>query len=73
MSETVSLALLRGSIEHLYDHCSKALDNSLYDCALCPLHCACVQARGEQYTSLRDLMGTLLYWIQKQAEKESPE
>ena len=73
MTDALHLALLRGSAEHLYGYCSKHLDHSVYDCALCPLHVACSQARTRQYTSLRDLMGSILYNImmQKKAEEET--
>lgn len=63
MTDTVELALIRGSLEHLYGICSKHLDHSPYDCVLCPLHTACNQQRSMQYTSLRDLMGVALYWL----------
>lgn len=73
MTDALHLALLRGSAEHLYGYCSKHLDHSVYDCALCPLHVACSQARAEPYTSLRDLMGSILYCImmQKKAEEDT--
>lgn len=74
MTAAVELALLRGSAEHLYGYCSKHLEHSVYDCALCPLHAACTQCRSYQYTSLRDVMGMLLYWIgqnQKAGKEET--
>lgn len=65
-SDTISLALLRGSAEHLYDHCAKQQDKSLEHCMFCPLHLACSQARCLHYSSLEDLMGMILYSIQQQ-------
>lgn len=65
-SDTISLALLRGSAEHLYDFCAKQQNKSLEHCMFCPLHLACSQARCQNYSSLEDLMGMILYSIQVQ-------
>ena len=65
-TDTISLALLRGSAEHLYDFCAKQQDKSLEHCMFCPLHLACSQARCLNYSSLEDLMGMILYSIQVQ-------
>lgn len=68
--------LPRGSAEALYDFCTKQQGSqSLEGCLACPLHAACTQARGLQYTSLRDLMGMLLYWMywMQRPEKEVEE
>lgn len=66
-SDTISLALLRGSAEHLYDFCAKQQEESpLGNCLYCPLYFACLQVRRLNYTSLEDLMGIILYSIQQQ-------
>lgn len=65
---------IRGSAETLYDFCTKQQGGHPFKgCCACPLHLACSQARGLQYSSLRDLMGMLLYNIQlleRQYEEE---
>ena len=65
-TDTISLALLRGSAEHLYEYCAKQQNKSLENCMFCPLHLACSQARCLIYSSLEDLMGMILYSIQQQ-------
>lgn len=64
------MTLPRRSAETLYDYCTKQQgDSTLEGCLTCPLHAACTQARALQYTSLRDLMGMLLYWMQWSAKE----
>lgn len=57
------LSHIRHNAEQLYEYCSRHIDSSLDNCIKCPLHLACSQARALQYTSLRDLMGMLLFNI----------
>ena len=73
MTDALHLALLRGSAEHLYDFCTRYIGSYEENCIKCPLHVACSQARAEPYTSLRDLMGSILYCImmQKKAEEDT--
>lgn len=74
--DAVHLALLRGSAEHLYDFCTRHIGSYEENCIKCPLHVACSQARAQQYTSMRDLMGSILYnimMLQRPADEQEVE
>lgn len=65
----------RKHAEALYEYCNYRMERNkdISDsCISCPLHLFCSQARALDYTTLRDLMGMLLYniLVLEKAEEE---